>query len=81
MRFRELTWRTYSNEKRIVRATLKAERDVLHKVDWPEDNSFYPELAKFISKMGSVRLLDAMSEEDIYEQVYNEFHRLISSKE
>lgn len=78
-RFRNLTWRTYSNEKKIVRATLRAERDVLQKFEEKEYNDLYPELAKYISKMGSVMLLDAMSEDDIYDKVYAEFYSMMES--
>ncbi|MBM6990717.1 MAG: hypothetical protein I3I98_04830 [Mobilibacterium timonense] len=77
-RFRNFTWRTYSNEKRIVRAALKAEKDVLTARDGNENNSVYPELAKYVSKMGSVMLLDAMSDEDLYSQIYKEFDRLLT---
>ena len=77
-RFRNLTWRTYSNEKRIVRATLKAEKDVLADYDGDEDNGVYSELAKHISKLGSVMLLDVMSDDDLYTEVYEKFYELLS---
>lgn len=78
-RFRNLTWRTYSNEKKIVRATLRAERDVLQKFEGNERNDLYSELAKYISKLGSVMLLDAMTEDDIYEKVYVEFYSMMEA--
>lgn len=78
-RFRNLTWRTYSNEKKIVRATLRAERDVLQKFESNERNDLYSELAKYISILGSVMLLDAMTEDDIYEKVYVEFYSMMEA--
>lgn len=78
-RFRNLTWRTYSNEKKIVRATLRAERDVLQKFEGNERNDLYSELAKYISKLGSVMLLDAMTEDDIYEKVYVKFNSMMEA--
>lgn len=76
-RFRNLTWRTFSSNKKIVRACLRAERDVMSRYGGYEDNSIYPELAKYISKLGSVRLIDVMDEEDIYKMISAEFERMI----
>lgn len=78
-RFRNLTWRTFSNDKKIVHACLKAERDVLESTGVAENNDIYPEIAKYISKLGSVMLLDAMSTEDIYQRVYEEFEAMVKA--
>lgn len=77
-RFRNLTWRTYSSEKHIVMGALKAEKQILDEFGYDYDKSkYYTKIAKYISKLGSVMLLDAMSENDIYDYVYKEYKRMI----
>ena len=74
LRFRELTWRSFSSEKKIVLGTLKAEKRVLTEYPQLEENAnHFAEIAKMLSKLGSVMLLDCMSEKDIEEYVYKKF--------
>ena len=78
LRFRELTWRSFSSEKMIVLGTLKAEKRVLS--DYPntvEDAKHFTEIAKLLSKLGSVMLLDCMEEKDIEEYVYKKYKAMI----
>lgn len=77
-RFRNLTWRTYSNNKKLVSGVLLAERDILRKYgENMEHTKHFEEIAKYISKMGSVMLLDAMDENNIYQKVYDEYEKII----
>ncbi|MEG0909841.1 MAG: DUF6339 family protein [Bacilli bacterium] len=88
-RFRNLTWRTNSSQKHIVLGALKAEKtiyerykndpqygQILSKLEKGVDN-IYTKVVLFLSLYGSVRLIDAVSEEDIYKEVYNEMERLM----
>lgn len=72
-RYREFTWRSYSNNAKIVRGALRAEKKLIQdftiKIESIKD--YYPEIAKFISKLGSVKLLDILTEEYIFNSVYD----------
>lgn len=76
LRFRELTWRTYSSEEHIVRGALKGEKRAIEEIG--DEKNVYAILAKKISLLGSVRLLDAISEKDIEQMVYEEMLKLLS---
>lgn len=76
-RFRNLSWRTYSSEKHIVLGALKAEKKIIDEYGDIEKVEYYTEIAKYISKLGSVMLLDAMSERDIYNYVYEKYKQMI----
>lgn len=81
LRFRELTWRSFSSEKKIVLGTLKAEKRVLHEYPQMEENSkAFGEVAKQLSKLGSVMLLDCMSEKDIEEYVYKKYRAIVEQE-
>lgn len=88
-RFRNLSWRSISSEKHFVLGVLKAEKDIydeyisddlkankIRKSESGEKN-IYTELTKFLSLYGSVRLLDALSEEEIYKICKNKLIELI----
>ena len=77
LRFRELTWRSFSSEKMIVLGTLKAEKRVLDEYPQLEENAkYFADIAKMLSKLGSVMLLDCMTEKDIEEYVYKKFKKV-----
>lgn len=81
LRFRELTWRSFSSEKMIVLGTLKAEKRVLSEYPQMEENAkHYAELAKLLSKLGSVMLLDCMTEKDIEEYIYKRFKAMVEEE-
>lgn len=80
VRLREMTWRNYSNDKKIVIGVLKAEMKFLSEYKNMDKSKYYGEIAKYVSQLGSVMLLDIMSEEDIYELVYNKFKELMDNK-
>lgn len=76
-RFRNLSWRAFSSEKKIVLGTLKAEKRVLNEFQIEERTEYFTELAKEISKLGSVMLLDVMEEKDIEDYVYKKYRKMI----
>lgn len=76
-RFRNLSWRTFSGEKKIVIGTLKAEKRVIQEYGDIEKSEYYTEIAKYISQLGSVMLLDAMSEGDISDYIYKKFKEMV----
>lgn len=81
LRFRELSWRSYSSEKAIVRGVLKAEKRIKDDFStFEETGKFYGEIAKYISKLGSVMLLDVMTEKDIEILVYEKGKELIMAE-
>lgn len=76
LRFRELTWRTYSSEEHIVRGILKGEKKAVEELK--KEENVYADLAKSISLIGSVRLLDSISEEDIEQMAYEKMLNLLA---
>ena len=89
-RFRTLSWRANSSQKNIVLGALKAEKDIVEKykevidVDKIKYNdgkgTIYSEVTKQISLYGSVRLIDAATEEDIYNFVYHKMEEMVNRK-
>ena len=89
-RFRTLSWRSNSSEKTIVVGALKAEKDIVKKYKGTIDvdkikyndgkGTIYSEITKQLSLYGSVRLIDAASEEDIYNLVYNTMEDMIQKE-
>lgn len=74
LRFRELTWQSFSSEKMIVLGSLKAEKRIQAEYPHVEENTkHFAEIAKHLSKLGSVMLLDCMTEKDIEEYVYKKY--------
>ena len=80
IRFRELTWRANSSEKHIVLGALKAEKAICEKYEDQVKSSIYKEIAKHISLYGSVRLIDVVPEEEIYNTVYSKMEEIICSE-
>jgi hypothetical protein len=76
-RFRNLSWRTFSSQKHIVMGALKAEKKIYDEYGEIEKSKYFTEIAKYVSKLGSVRLLDVMTEKDIYDYVYEKYKELI----
>ena len=68
-RFRNLTWRAYSSEKDLTYGIIKGEKRASDELKY-DNSDIYNELAKYISYLGSAKLLDAYSSEDIEEIVY-----------
>lgn len=78
-RFRNLTWRSYSSESHIVRGALKGEKRALEDSKMAENNGIYPIIGKYVSQIGSVRLLDVVSESDIEAFVYDKTIELLKN--
>ena len=78
LRFRELTWRSFSSEEHLVRGALKGEKRAIDEKPELEKSEYYPIIGKFISSIGSVRLLDAISEEDISLMIYEKMIELMN---
>lgn len=89
-RFRTLSWRTNSSSKNVVLGALKAEKEIVEKykdsidVDKIKYNdgkgTIYSEVTKYLSLYGSVRLIDAATEEEIYNFVYSKLEEMINTE-
>ena len=77
-RFRNLTWRSFSSEEHLVRGIIKGEKKAVDENPSSEKNSIYPEIAKYVSIIGSVRLLDIVSEGDIADMIFSKTKELMS---
>lgn len=80
LRFRELTWRSFSSEEHLVRGALKGEKKAIDEKPELEKNEYYPKIGKYISYIGSVRLLDAISEKDISIMIYEKMLELMNGE-
>lgn len=92
-RFRNLSWRSNSSEKHIVLGALKAEKAIYDnyindpvmgkkmKQSEKGTHNVYTEVAAYLSLYGSVRLIDVISEEDIYNAVYEKMDDYIRKQE
>jgi hypothetical protein len=80
-RFRNLSWRAFSSQKHIVLGAIKAEKDMFEKYKFTEKSKHFTEIAKYISQLGSVMLLDVMTEKDIYNYVFQKYKQLLIAKE
>lgn len=81
LRFRDLTWRSFSSQNHLVRGILRGEMRAINDYSGKENNSFYQTIAKYISMIGSVRLLDSISEKDIEQITYNKMMELMKTEE
>lgn len=79
-RYRNLTWRSFSSEAHLVRGILKGEKRAVEEKG-RENSKFYSEIAKHIMRVGSVKLLDVITEEDIEEITYNKMIELYNTEE
>ena len=76
-RFREFTWRSsLSNNKKIILPVLKAEKDFYDNYN-VEKSEYYTTLAKDIFLYGSVRILDIISYDDMYNFVYSKLQEYL----
>ena len=81
LRFRELTWRPFSSERMIVLGSLKAEKRIQAEYPHVEENTkHFAEIAKHLLKLGSVMLLDCMTEKDIEEYVYKKYKEMMEEE-
>ncbi len=80
-RFRNMSWRSYSSEAHLVRGALRGEKRAIEETGGNENADLFTALAKYISLIGSVRLLDKISEEDMEAMVYNKAVELLKAQE
>ena len=78
-RFRNLTWRSFSSEKHLVRGILKGEKRAIDENPDKESNKLYPAIAKYVLIIGSARLLDSISEEDMEQMIYDKMIEYMNS--
>lgn len=79
-RFRNLSWRAFSSEKHLVRGIIKGEKKAVEYCK-KEKNDAYAKIGKFVSaELGSVGFLDAYSEEDIENIIFNKMVELINGE-
>lgn len=76
-RIRNLTWRSFSNKKHLVLAVLKAEKKAYEKYGDKMPSSLFKEIAKYVSKIGSVRLIDAITEDNMQEMVEKKIDKMM----
>lgn len=81
IRFREYSWRTFSSSKNLIRGIIKGEKRAIEETKKEDKSNYYTELSKFISELGSVHLLDVMSEDDVAETVYKKMLEIITCEE
>lgn len=79
-RFREITWRTISNQKFVVKAMLKAEIRVNNEIEFDESSNLFTALAKEICKLGSIKLIDAMDEKELEDYIYLRYKKLVEDE-
>lgn len=78
-RFREISWRTISNYKFVVKAMLKAEIRANHDIVFEEKGAYFSKLAKEICKLGSIKLIDVMDEKELEDYIYNKYIKIITA--
>ena len=79
LRFREFTWRNFSSEKHLIRGCIKGEKRAIEEVsNAKESGELFAKIAKHVSNIGSVRLLDAISESDIEQMIYIKTKELLA---
>lgn len=69
-RYRNLTWRSFSSEEHLVHGVLKGEKRAVDQYPEKENNEIYSEIAKYVAVIGSVRLLDVISEDEMADMIY-----------
>lgn len=70
-RFRTLSWRSYSSNKSIVLGALKAQKKFEEAYPGRIKREYYNLVSKRISRYGSVKLLDSLTEEEVFNIVYD----------
>lgn len=93
-RIRNLTWRANSSDKQIVMSAIRAEKYVYDKYCYNEATkqmylnaersinniNIYTAVAKHLSLYGSIRLIDAIIEEDLYDEVVKFMEQFIKER-
>ena len=79
LRFREFTWRNFSSERHLIRGCIKGEKRAIEETpNARETGELFAKIAKHVSNIGSVRLLDAITESDIEQMIYKKTKELLA---
>ena len=72
-------WRSISNYPFFNRGYIQAIKDVNSMPEFSdkEDNGIYTELIKEVTKLGSIKCVDIMSKEDVFEFVRSKYISLL----
>ena len=77
-RFRNLTWRVMSSKTELIKSIVSGEYRAIEIDKLSENNDVYPKIGKYVSEIGSVRLLDVISHDDLSNMVYNKMLELLN---
>ena len=81
LRFREYSWRSISNHDFVIKGALLAEKVIVEKYgEKAEKGTRYAELAKELSKLGSVKIVDAMTKDVVFDYVYTKYEGIITKE-
>ena len=75
-RFRNLSWRTYSNDALFIRKVLKVQYKLELIYNDKITTSVYEEIAKYISQIGSMTYVEILSEEDLEELLLSKVKKM-----
>lgn len=78
-RFREISWRTISNQQFVVKAMLRAEMRANIDIEFEEKGAYFSSLAKEICKLGSIKFIDAMDDKDLEDYIYQKYVSIIEA--
>ena len=79
-RIRNLTWRSYSNIKHLVRGVMKGQMSIETHLQKSIDTKLFKVYSKELAKYGSVRLLDTLSERDFEMFTFNKYLELFNER-
>lgn len=75
--YKELSYRNMGMLKNVTLAILQAQKDICEKFSIPLSKQQILNMIKETSKIGSVMLLDVMTEKEIYEMILPKFLRMV----
>ena len=66
----------------MIRGCIKGEKKAIEEIpNAKESGSLFAKIAKHVSNIGSVRLLDAISEKDIEDMIYKKTKELLTEQD
>lgn len=80
-RFRNLTWRTYSNNADLVKKILQIQYKFELKYKEKMTTAIFEEIAKYISQIGSLTYVDIITESDLEGLLENKVKKLLQEAE
>ena len=76
-RFRNLSWRTYSNNAELVRKILKIQYKLEFLYKDKINNKIYEEIAKYLSQIGSLTYVELLNEQDLESMITKKVLKII----